>query len=55
MNILGYGGPVAGGPANSPHLPWSVYTYGHDGFAWECPKGHNLNVMGYRFLRAHKL
>lgn len=33
-----------------PHLPWSVYTYGPDGFARECPLGRNTNVIGYRFL-----
>lgn len=45
-------GPVVGGPINPPppNLPWSVYTYGPDGFARECPLGRNTNVIGYRFL-----
>ena len=38
-----------GGPANPPHLPWLVYTYGTNGFAQGCPVGCNLNVMGYPF------
>lgn len=40
---------VVGGPVDPPHLPWSVYTYGPDGFIWECFLGHNLNFMGYHF------
>lgn len=30
-----------------PHLPWLVYAYGPDGYAQECPVGHNTNVTVY--------
>ena len=34
-----------------PRLPWSVYAYGPDGFAWERPIGRNTN-MATPFLKA---
>ncbi|KAK9991437.1 hypothetical protein SO802_026422 [Lithocarpus litseifolius] len=37
------------GLVDPPHLPWSVYNYGADGFAWERFLGRNPNVMGYPF------
>ena len=49
MEHLCQAGPVAGAPIDPPPLPWSVYAYGPDGFAWEHPIGHNINVMGYPF------
>ena len=42
-------GPVTGGPVDLPHLPYSVYTYGPDGFARERPVGRNPNIMGSPF------
>ena len=42
-------GPIAGAPLDSPHLSWSVYVYGSDGFARGCAVGHNTNVMNYPF------
>ena len=42
-------GLVVGGPIDLHHLPWLVYSYGSDGFAWEHPMGRNLNVIGYPF------
>ena len=42
-------GSTMGGPINPPHLPWLVYTYGPDGFAWERPMRCNPNVRGYPF------
>ena len=38
-----------GGPVNPSHLPWSIFTYGFDGFARELLMGQNPNVMGYPF------
>ncbi|KAK9996493.1 hypothetical protein SO802_021179 [Lithocarpus litseifolius] len=32
-----------------PHLPWTVYAYGFDGFARERAMPHNPNVIGYHF------
>ena len=43
-------GPTAGAPIDPPHLPWSVYVYGLDGFAHDRPVGRKTNVMGYPFL-----
>ena len=31
-------------------LPWLIFGYGPDGFAWEHLVGRNSNVMGYPFL-----
>ena len=45
----GEAGLTAGGPLNPLHLPWSVYAYGMDGVARECPVECNRNVMGYPF------
>ena len=53
-SFQGAAGPLVGGPINPTHLPWSIYTYGPDGFAWEHLVGHNLNVMAIPFLRAHE-
>lgn len=40
---------VASGPIDPPHLPWLVYAYSPNGFAWKCPLRRNKNVMGYPF------
>ena len=40
---------VAGGPVDLSLLPWLVYTFSPDGFAWERPMGRNPNFMGYPF------
>ncbi|KAK9997933.1 hypothetical protein SO802_017536 [Lithocarpus litseifolius] len=38
-----------GGPVDPSHLPWSIYTYGPDGFTREHLVGCNPNFMGYPF------
>ena len=42
-------GPTVGAPIDLPRLPWSIYVYGLDGFAWEHVVGYNTNVMGDLF------
>ncbi|KAL0004875.1 hypothetical protein SO802_012436 [Lithocarpus litseifolius] len=42
--------PASSVPIDPPHLPWTVYAYGPDGFAKEGPVPCNTNVMGYPFL-----
>ncbi|KAK9996768.1 hypothetical protein SO802_021454 [Lithocarpus litseifolius] len=42
-------GLTAGALIDPPHLPWSVYAYGPNGFAWERPVESNINVTGYLF------
>ena len=49
MEYSGQAGPTAGVTLDPPHLSWSVYAYGPDGFARECAIGRNTNVMGYSF------
>ncbi|KAK9988574.1 hypothetical protein SO802_028813 [Lithocarpus litseifolius] len=41
--------PIAGELIDPPHLPWTVYAYGPNGFAREHVMPHNPNVMGYPF------
>ena len=50
MGYSCHAGPAAGAPIDPPHLLWSIYVYGLDGFAHEHPVGHTTNVMGYPFL-----
>ena len=52
MKRLSQEDPAVGAIIDPPHLPWSVYAYGPDGFAQECPVGRNTNVMGYPFVKA---
>ena len=49
MKYLCQEGPVASVIIDPPHLPWSIYAYGPDGFAQERPVGCNTNVTGYPF------
>ena len=42
-------GLAADKPIDHPHLPWTVYAYGSDGFAREPTVPRNPNVMGYPF------
>lgn len=49
MKYLHQAGPTTSAPIDPPHLPWSVYAYGLDGFAQENAIGHKTNVMGYPF------
>ena len=46
-------GPVTGGPVDLPHLPYSVYTYGPDGFARERLVGRNSKSWVLLSLRVH--
>ncbi|XP_030933739.1 uncharacterized protein LOC115959448 [Quercus lobata] len=41
--------PAAGELIDPPHLLWTVYAYGLNGFAWECVVPHNPNIMGNPF------
>ncbi|KAL0015352.1 hypothetical protein SO802_002421 [Lithocarpus litseifolius] len=41
--------PAAGELIDPSHLPWTVYAYGPDGFAWERVVPCNPNVIGYPF------
>ena len=41
--------PTPSIPIDPPHLPWTVYAYGPDGFTREHPVPRNTNVMGYPF------
>ena len=41
--------PTASELIDPLHLPWMVYAYGLDGFAWEHVVPYDLNVMGYPF------
>ena len=50
MKHLCQAGPTIGALIDPPRLLWSVYAYDPDGFARECPVGHNTNVTGYPFL-----
>ena len=43
------GGPVEGEPIDLPHIPWTVYAYGLNGFARERVLSCNPNVIGYSF------
>ena len=43
------GGLVSDEPIDPPHIPWTIYAYGLDGFARECVVPCNPNVMGYPF------
>ena len=54
MGYLCQASPTAGTFIDPSRLPWSVYTYGPNGFACEHAMGHNTNVMGYLFLRVHE-
>ena len=49
MKHLCQAGPAIGALIDPPRLLWSVYAYDPNGFAWECPVGHNTNVTGYPF------
>ncbi|KAL0004867.1 hypothetical protein SO802_012428 [Lithocarpus litseifolius] len=40
---------ASGGPVDPLHLPWFVYAYGLNGFAWERAVGCNTNFIGYLF------
>jgi len=42
-------GPTVGEPIGPPHLPWTIYAYGPDGFAQKRAMPRNPNVMGYPF------
>ena len=48
-------GPVAGAPIDPPHLPWSVYVYGPDGFACKHAMGSNTNLLGSKTLGTNVL
>ena len=41
--------PAAGELIDPPHLLWTVYAYGLNGFAWECVVPRNPNIMGDPF------
>ena len=49
MKYLCQEGPIADAFTNPPYLPWLVYAYGPDGFAWKRLIGRNTNAMGYPF------
>ena len=40
---------VADKPIDFPHLPWTIYAYGPNGFARERAVPNNPNVIGYPF------
>ena len=51
MKHLCQEGPITDAFIDPPRLPWSVYAYGPDGFAWERLIGRNTN-MATPFLKA---
>ena len=46
-------GPTSGGPVDLPRLPWSVCTYGPNGFAQEHPMGRP-KFHGLSFSLGHQ-
>ena len=52
---IAYAEWLLSGFVDTPRLPWSVYTYGLDGFACKRPLRCIPNVMGYPFPQSTRV